>query len=259
MASIYGKCIGCGECVRACPKNAIVEKNTIFKINSRLCDHCGRCVSVCYAESKQMIGQEMSVEEVMLEVEKDKRFYDKTGGGVTFSGGEPLLQSKFLISLLKSCKEKNIHTALETCGYGDAEAFLEASRCLDLIYFDLKHLDPEIHRTITGVSNDVILNNLKALDAEGLRVIVRVAVVPGYNDSEGHIQAIAEFCAGMKAVKKVELLLYHGLGAGKYTSINSTYALKDLKGPEWAYTEKLKVIVNRVAGENSFYCEIGHS
>lgn len=201
----------------------------------------------------------MRVEEVLREIEKDRPFYDKTGGGVTFSGGEPLSQAKFLIAVLQSCKRRRIHTALETCGHGDAKALLEASTDLDLIHFDIKHLDPEIHRSGTGVSNDVILKNLRKLDAKGARLIIRVPVVPGYNDSEEHLRAIAEFCATLRSIKKVELLPYHNLGAGKYISIGSEYELKHLKGPDKLHSEKLAAVVSEVGAQNGFDCELVHA
>jgi pyruvate formate lyase activating enzyme len=207
------------------------------------------------ATSRNLDGQKIFI----FSKASDRLFYDKTGGGVTFSGGEPLSQAKFLIAMLKSCKKKRIHTALETCGHGDAKALLEASIYLDLIHFDIKHLDPEIHKSGTGVSNDVILKNLKKLDAKGIELIIRVPVVPGYNDSEEHIRAIAEFCATLRSVKKVELLPYHNLGAGKYISIGSEYELKHLKGPDKLHSAKLAAIVNEVGVEHGFNCEIVHA
>lgn len=259
IASFHKRCINCGECVKACPNQAIEYKDGVYKIDDRLCDRCGKCVSVCYAESKQMIGTEMRVRDVMLEIEKDRPFYKKTGGGVTFSGGEPLSQADFLISILKSCKKNHIHTALETCGYADPRSLLEASKYLDLIYFDIKQLDPEKHRLLTGVSNEMILGNLKKLDAASVPVVVRVPIVPGYNDSIDFIQAVAGLCAQLRPIKRIELLAYHNLGSGKYASINRKYHLGDLKKPDKQTIEKLAEVANSIAAGNRSFCEVVQS
>ncbi|MGI6424296.1 MAG: glycyl-radical enzyme activating protein [Tepidanaerobacteraceae bacterium] len=243
VASFHKRCIGCGVCEVVCPQKAIKEIDGLYIIDDELCDDCGICVKECYTNSKQFMGKEMTVEEVVEEVMKDNMFYKRSGGGVTFSGGEPLMQPAFLLALLKEFKKQNVNTAIETSGYCDTEVLKEIADYLDIIHYDIKHMDTDIHKKITGVSNELILKNLKALDSKRKKIIVRIPIIPTYNDSEEHIKSVVDFCSDLKSVEKIELLPYHNLGEYKYKSINREYELSELKTPDKEHMEKLLNIV----------------
>jgi pyruvate formate lyase activating enzyme len=226
--SAWGRCIRCGKCLQSCGQDAIRVQGGDYIIDYKKCSQCGRCAEVCYAESKKMIGREVTVNEVIDEIIKDRRFFDKTGGGVTFTGGEPLLQPEFLTALCKACKAEKISTAIETCGYADFEKFKSALPFVDLIFFDVKHLDPEKHRKITGEENELILENLKKIDQSGVKIVIRTPVVPGLTDDRQCIEDIARLCLDLQNVTEYELLAYHNLGESKYRSLGRAYPGKSI-------------------------------
>lgn len=243
VSSLFKRCINCGICVEICPQNAISVDEGVYKINNELCDDCTLCAEECYAQSKQVIGREVTVDEIIDEIGKDAIFYKRSGGGVTLSGGEPLLQAGFILEVLKRCKELGIHTSIETSGYCDNSIIKNIAEYLDVIYFDIKHMDSEKHKMYTGVSNEKILENLKTLADMRKEIIIRVPVIPTYNDSDDNIKNVAAYALSLKSVKKIELLPYHGLGEYKYKSIGKDYKLSDLKEPDIESMNRLCEII----------------
>ncbi len=231
------KCIGCGDCLKVCPNNAVTKN---YGVNKENCIVCGKCTEVCYAEARELIGKKYSVEEVIKEIEKDRIFYQESNGGVTISGGEPLAQPKFLESLLKACKENGFHTALDTTGYGEQEVLLKISKYVDLFLYDLKIMDDKNHKYYTGVSNKIILDNLKALAANNNKIIIRVPIIPGINDDYENISKIGEYVAALKSVKDLNLIPYHQTGVKKYLRLNREYKLLNCTPPQEAKMIEIK-------------------
>ncbi|WP_255374288.1 glycyl-radical enzyme activating protein [Tissierella sp. P1] len=246
ISSLFKRCIGCGICEKVCPQNTITVDDGVYEINNELCDNCGLCAEECYALSKQMIGRKVTVDEIMEEIKKDAVFYKKSGGGVTLSGGEPLSQADFSLEVLKRCKDMNIHTSIETSGYCDNSVIKNIAEYLDLIYFDIKHMDSEKHKMYTGVPNERILENLKTFNSMRKDIIVRVPIIPTYNDSVDNIKSVAKSCLSLKSVKKIELLPYHNLGEYKYKSIGKDYKLSSLKEPSVESMNRLCNIIKDV-------------
>jgi len=221
------KCIGCGRCVQVCPTGAAQKKD--ISDAKELCENCGNCVKVCPSIARQMMGKYMGVEEVLEEVKKDTRFYRRSGGGITITGGEPLRQDDFVANLLKRCKQIGIHTAIETCGYSRAESLEKVLKYVDLVLFDLKHMDSRRHKELTGVGNELILQNATIIAKTGKKIVFRVPVIPGYNDDEKNIKEIAAFVSGLNNAGEVHLIPYHRLGESKYTSLGRKYPLTHVK------------------------------
>jgi pyruvate formate lyase activating enzyme len=176
----------------------------------------------------------MTVAQVMVEIERDVPFYDESGGGVTVSGGEPLLQPDFLIGLLRACKEKDIHTALDTSGHATWETLDRVRKYVDLFLYDLKLMDDVRHRKFTGVSNDLIVRNLRMLSQRGHDVVLRVPVVPGINDDEENIRQMAAFASALPHLSRVDLLPYHPIGSEKYEQLGRVYRLPETPRPSEA-------------------------
>jgi len=219
-------CKGCERCIALCPNQAIQRHDTFgFVSDPDLCVACGKCVANCYFDARKLLGKTRTVSEIMREIRKDKPYYDFSGGGVTFSGGEPLLQAEFIISLARQCHEEGIHTAIETAGHIPWETFDRLLPYLDLVFFDVKHIDPRLHKKYTGVSNERILDNLKKLSAVFTPLIIRIPVIPGYNDSVDVQQRIYEFVKQLPRLERVELLPYHRLGTTKYKGLGRKYTL----------------------------------
>jgi len=217
------RCIGCETCVKVCPNGAVSVVDNVILTDRNKCVVCGVCVDNCPATAREIVGREVSVEELLEEIEKDQTFYDESGGGVTVSGGEPFLQWEFLEELLQACTDREIHTAVDTSGYVDADVIARVSAVVDLFLYDLKLMDAERHRYYTGVSNEVILSNLKMLNSLGKRIFVRFPVVPGINDGEDNVRKMAEFVSTLNSVEEVDVLPYHKGGEQKARRIGKRY------------------------------------
>jgi pyruvate formate lyase activating enzyme len=220
-------CISCVKCMTLCPQHAITSSATgeIVLDRSR-CDLCGDCVAGCYAGSMNIVGRYLTPEEVMEEVDRDRKFYTASGGGVTFSGGEPTLQHVFLGACLELAKARGLHTAIETCGQTAWEHLEALLPWLDLVLCDIKHMDPVRHKELTGVSNARILDNIARISRSGVALRLRLPLVPGANDSEANIAATARFAASLPALQGFDILPYHRLGEAKWEQLGRDYPLR---------------------------------
>ena len=219
-------CQGCGRCITLCPNQAIHPDETFGLLTDPdLCAACGKCAVNCYVDARKLMGKMMTVSDVMEEIQKDTPYYRSSGGGVTFSGGEPLLYPEFVRAVAQQCHEAGIHTAIDTAGHVSWETFEMLLPYLDLVFFDIKHIDADLHKTYTGVSNERILDNLKKLSAVFAPLIIRIPVIPGCNDSVDVQQRIYEFVKQLPGIERVELLPYHSLGTTKYKGLGRDYTL----------------------------------
>ena len=219
------RCIRCGACVEACPEDAIAWVEGRPVTNWNRCERCGVCADACFADARERIGREMTVDAVMAEILADTAFYDESGGGVTLTGGEPLAQREFTLALLWACKAREIHTALDTCGYASWSVLDQVRRYVDLFLYDLKQMDDARHREVTGAPVGPILANLRALAEHGHAVRLRVPVIPGVNDDDESIRQIAAFAASLPRLDGIDLLPYHTTAADKYRRMNRPYVL----------------------------------
>jgi pyruvate formate lyase activating enzyme len=220
------RCVACRRCLEACRAGAIGEVPAFgFITDHQRCRLCGECIDACLADARKIVGREMSLDDIMEEIRRDRTFYDESGGGVTFSGGEPLLQADAVRELARRCKEEGIHTAIETAGsvpWPDIEGIFS---WLDLLYFDLKHIDSEAHRRYTGVPLDLILANLSRAAECFDNLVVRIPVVPGVNAAEQTMTRMFRFLLDDTKVHRVELLPFHRLGLAKYGGLGVDYAM----------------------------------
>ena len=223
------KCIGCGMCIKECTAGAIGDTGRIDRERCRA--YCTNCADICYAEAKHVIGEEYDVKRLLKEIKKDVPFYNIYGGGVTFSGGEPLSQGVYLAQIAKECRKNKISVAVESCGYGEYKEFAEALKYIDFMFMDIKIFDSDKHRAITGMGNEIILSNIKKISESGMPMTIRTPIVPGYTDSVENITSIAKFITELASVKEYELMVYHNLGAPKYTALGREYELQDVKAP----------------------------
>jgi len=219
------RCIRCGACADACPEGALAREDP------GLCRACGTCAEACYAGAREMVGKEMTVTEIMEEVLKDRPFYEESGGGVTASGGEPLMQAEFLLELFQACKREGLHTALDTNGYAPWEKIESLLTCVDLFLYDLKLMDEERHRQFTGASNRLILENLKRLSGRGASLHLRIPVIPEVNDDEENLCSTAALARTLPGVKRVNLLPYHQTALAKYENLGQSYRLPETRNP----------------------------
>lgn len=232
-------CFLCGDCVPVCPDAAISNGNGHISWNRSKCNQCGRCAEVCSSRSFSLIGREMTAEAVVAEVLRDVAFYNGHGG-LTLTGGEPTMQPEFAEAVLRLSKEEGLHTAMETCGAVRWQNIERLLPYLDLVLFDLKQIDPEVHRQFTGASNTLILDNLRRTAEAGANLVVRVPLIPGFNAERESLIAIAEFVQSLQTVHEIHLLAYHTLGKAKYRALGLPYPMeqyppmKEAEAEAWA-------------------------
>ncbi len=212
------KCIHCGRCSAVCPH-----------LDS--CVACGLCASVCPVEARQVIGEVYSEDQIWAEIVKDRLFYEESGGGVTFSGGEALAQPEFLLNILKRCQEKGVHTVVDTSGYAPRRVIAMLAPYVDLWLYDLKHMDPKRHHALTGIDNKQIIENLRFLVDQKCKVQIRFPLIPTCNDEESNVQALGEFVAGLPGSLEVAVLPYHNLAKSKHDLFEIAYPLNLIREP----------------------------
>lgn len=218
------KCVGCQRCVAVCPNKCHSFKGNEHLFERRYCTACGAC-SALMCDALELKGSEMTVEQVLDEVMKDELFYKSSGGGMTLSGGEPLLQGEFCTALLREAKARGIDTCIETCGYAARDIVKNTALWIDTYLFDVKETDSQRHKQYTGVDNGLILENLALLDALKKRVVLRCPIIPGINDREDHFRAIAELANRLSCIQRVEVAPYHAMGADKYKHLGRDYTV----------------------------------
>ncbi|MCG6911443.1 MAG: glycyl-radical enzyme activating protein [Deltaproteobacteria bacterium] len=236
------KCTGCGMCTEVCPENAIqivAEKSVTDR--SR-CKGTGECAAICPNEARSLMGRTMSGLEVFEDVNADAVFYQNSGGGVTLSGGDPVAQPAFATDILKRCQNAGIHTAVETCGFAKWQTLKNILRYVDLVLYDIKHMDPVKHRAFTNVSNELILDNAKKIRRQlELPMLARIPVIPGYNDSPDMLKTAAQFIAReLGTAVNVHLLPYHRLGEAKYERLEKPGQRIRIVPPEDSHMQEVK-------------------
>ena len=252
IAEYPSKCIGCGLCIAKCPQHAISAEG---RIDRNLCPKdCTACTDICYAEAKKHIGKAYSIDELFEEIKKDKIFYDMNGGGVTFSGGEPLTHGAYLTQIARKCRENRINVCVESCGYSKFETFQDALAYIDAMFMDVKIVNPERHKAVTGYSNELILSNIRRISEYGIPITIRTPVVPGYTDSPENIAEIAQFVSTLPSVKEYELLVYHNLGESKYGALGKSYLLKGIKPPTDEEMLTLAQLANGILNKHGKQC-----
>jgi len=227
LSFLENRCIRCGACVKICPKNAQIVSPMERRILWDHCDNCGECVEICPPMALEMTGKWLTVNQVMDVVERDSVYYMNSGGGVTFSGGEPTAQPDFLDLCLQRCHEKGINTAIDTCGLAKWSVFEKILPYVDLVLYDIKFADSQKHKLFTGVGNELILDNLKRISQKGKAIWIRIPLIPGYTDSQENLQQIAEFISVLDGIEKVSLLPYNTASGAKYLSIGKEFGLED--------------------------------
>ena len=231
------KCICCGRCVQLCKNRCHTVENGVHVFERSRCGGCFECIGVG-CDALEAVGQKISSDEVLSEVIRDKVFYRNSGGGVTLSGGEPLMQAGFSAEILKKAKENGIHTAVETCGFAAAEKIGQISEYSDLWLYDYKETNPKRHKEFIGADNELIINNLQLLNEMRKKVILRCPIIPGYNDRSEHFDGICGIANRMENILRVEIEPYHTLGKEKYAALARKPIDVEENGKE--YTEKIR-------------------
>ena len=204
------------------------------------CELCGKCIEVCLSGAREIIGYPTTVSQVMAEVEKDRIFYDQSGGGVTFSGGEPLYQYNFLLALLDECKAAGIHSAVDTTCYANNDILRKVAVKADMFLCDIKHIVPQIHKKYTGVDNILILDNIRYLARAGAKIKIRIPVIPGFNDDEKNIEMTAQFVKSLNTVEQVDILPYNIGGLEKAARLTDDFEIMKKNSPNNGEMENIK-------------------
>jgi len=234
------KCIGSLECIKACPNEALTLIPQGIVTNGNLCEMCGKCAEVCPTKAMEMTGDLMTVDQVMTQIKKETMLMDKSEGGVTFSGGEPLLHHKFLIQLLDACGEEEIHRCVDTTGYAQTDILLEVAKRTDHFLYDLKMMDSSKHKKWTGIGNEKILENLKTLAATGARINIRIPLIKGINDDDKNIHDSAQFIRDLEGTKPlVNILPFHNIAEKKYEKLGEDYDKGEMAEPELKRQEEV--------------------
>lgn len=221
------RCVGCGKCFFVCPQKAVELIDDQYQIDRSKCIACGVCAKSCSYNALKVYGKEMSADDVITEVMKDSLFFGDDGG-VTLSGGEPLLQADFVWEILSRAKQKGISTAIETSGYGSFEHLRRLSEVTDVFLYDIKCLTESLHRKGTGKSNEIILKNLKQLSEQDTKIIVRIPIIPDFNDNKEELNKILDFLRDINHIDTVQLMPFHRMAVDKYKNLGQKYAAEDL-------------------------------
>lgn len=235
------KCIGCMKCSQACMNGAFYERNSQCMFDRSKCVSCGECVKVCYAGARKIYGKEYDVEDLIEEVESDETFYRTSGGGVTFSGGEPALCPDYVEIIAKYFQDKKISTAIETCGYAPWENYKRILPYIDYVLFDIKIWDSEKHKKYCGKSNELIFENLDKI-VKTNNVTIRMPIIPEINDSEEELRSIGEYVKSLGKVNKIHILAYHNMATGKYDGLGREYTLPDIMPPTDEHMKWIKSV-----------------
>lgn len=234
------KCVGCGRCAEVCREGCFSQKDGTVVFDRSRCVSCGRCAEVCYPESRSLAGELMSLEDIKKEVDKDIPFYRNSGGGVTFSGGEPMCHPDAVEELARYYKEEQgVSVAVETCGYVPWENYQRTVKYLDLALFDLKCIDDEKHIKYTGGSNRQILDNISKI-SKLVKTVARIPIIPSVNDSPEDIDAFRGFIKELGTIDTVHILPYHNYGMNKYAALGRDYLLRELEAPSDEHMDDIK-------------------
>ena len=233
------RCLLCGRCVAACPTQALNLQADAVAVDRAKCNTCDECARVCPSGAMRLVGRSTTAADVLAEVERDRVFYEHSGGGMTISGGEPLAQPEFTLALLEGARNLGLHSAVETAGLAEPETIERVLARTDLILFDIKQADSESHRSVVGEDSEVVLGNARLAARLGVKMIVRVPVIPGFNDQQHQITAIREFARSL-GISEIHLLPYHGYGVSKYASLGRRYEMPDAVPPTQGQLETLR-------------------
>ena len=240
------KCIACGECAVRCPAGCHSLRDGRHLFDRSGCTGCGQCAGACPSLALERIGRQMETSEVLSEVLKDKAFFESSGGGMTLSGGEPMAQPDFALSLCCAAHEAGLHVALDTCGEADWRHYESIIPFVDLFLYDIKALDTTLHKELTGTDNELILANLHGLDAAGCHIILRCPLIPGLNDDEAHLHGIAALANGLPGVEAVTVHPYHPLGIGKCRRLGR---VPGYSRPEFVSEEQTQHYIDAIAAD----------
>jgi len=240
------RCSLCGRCEEHCSQQAIHKINGKVLYDKSKCNYCGSCMDYCYNNVREIAGQEYTVPELMIEIQKDKVFYEQSGGGVTLSGGEVMTQIDFVHELVQSCKAQGISVVIDTCGYAPRENFLRILREVDLFLYDIKIMESNKHQQYMGKDNSLILENLRLLSRNGAVIQLRLPLIEGINTNDEHIQMIINFISDL-SIHSINLLPYHHMGKDKYKKLQLEYPLEEFSRPS---EERLREIQTMFIQEN---------
>jgi pyruvate formate lyase activating enzyme len=228
VAVFPDKCIHCDRCLELCPTNSIRLSDTTLRIDRDTCNACGKCTSICYSEALRLLGQDMTVDELLQEIKKDEVAYKQSGGGVTLSGGEPLMEMEFTLELIRSLDKSGISVGIDTSGFVSSEDLEMTFPYVSFFLWDLKVMDEQRHKQFCGVSNRLILDNLVLVAKRNIPIYIRIPLIPGYNDSRENIAATCEFVKFLKSLVEVDLLPLHHLGMSRYASLGRPYPVENI-------------------------------
>lgn len=239
------KCVSCGRCSSICESNCHVFNDNVHTFRSKDCDVCGKCTDICPTKALEIVGKKVSADVVLKEIDKDFVFFETSGGGVTISGGEPLYQPEFTSEILRLCKNKGIHTAIETSGFAGEKTLKLVLKFCDFVLFDIKETNEEKHKKFTGVSLIPILKNLYTVNESEIPFFIRMPVIPGLNDREEHFSAVKKMAAELKFCKGIDIMPYHSLGEYKYNLLQREYLCSDTAEPNSDTINKWKMTVKK--------------